>query len=399
MTGRRRICVVTGSRADYGLLRPVMAAVRASSRLALQVAATGMHPSPEFGLTRRTIAADGFAIDATVEMLLSSDTPVGIAKSIGLGTIGFADALARLDPDVLVVPGDRFEVLAAVQAALVARVPVAHIFGGDTTEGAIDESIRHALTKMAHLHFVATAEAARRVRQLGENPERIHHTGNPALDDALRTPLLDRDELEAELGFAFRARNALVTFHPATLDERPPAEDFAEVLAALDGFGNGLGIVLTLPNADTHGRALIGMIERFVAARPNAVARTSLGQTLYWSILDRVDAMVGNSSSGLLEAPSFRTPAVNVGDRQKGRVRAASVIDCVPERTAIRAGLERAFAMDCSGVVNPYGDGRAAERIVAVLESLDDPRKLIRKPFFDLPAGGGAAGWAPTASG
>lgn len=384
MSGRRRVCVVTGSRADYGLLRPVMTRIRQAPDLILQVAATGMHLSPEFGLTRRAVEDDGFVIDAEVEMLLSSDTPVGIAKSIGLGVIGFADALARLAPDLLLVLGDRFEVLAAVQAALPARLPVAHISGGDVTEGAMDDAVRHAITKMSHLHFVTNADAARRVRQLGEDPARIHMTGNPALDEIDATPRLDRDELGAALGFNLRARNLLITFHPVTLDARPAAEPFAELLAALERLGDDVGLVFTMPNADTFGRVLIAMTERFVAGRRNAVARTSLGGTLYRSLLAEADAVVGNSSSGLLEAPSFRTPTVNIGDRQKGRLRAASVIDCPPEREAVLAAVRRAFALDCAGVVNPYGDGRAAERIVAVIAAIPDTRALIRKTFADL---------------
>lgn len=394
---RHAICVVTGTRAEYGLLRPVMERIRASERFTLQVVATGMHLSPEFGLTWRTIEADGFPIDDKVEMLLSSDTPVGIAKAMGLGTIAFADVFERLKPDLLMILGDRFELLAAAQAALVARLPIAHISGGDVTEGAMDEAIRHSLTKMSHLHFVTNAPAARRVRQLGESPERIHLVGNPALDHLIGLPRLDRAAVEEALGLRLRRRNLLITFHPVTLDEKPAAEPFAELLAALDRLED-VGLIFTMPNADTFGRVIITMINEFVAARPHAVARVSLGQTLYWSVLAQVDAMVGNSSSGLLEAPSMKTPTVNIGDRQKGRPCAASVINCPPEADAIVGAIHRAFTLDCSDVENPYGDGRSAGRILDVLERETNFAALVKKPFADLDIPDPPHGWrGPTA--
>lgn len=380
----RRICVVTGSRAEYGLLQPLMELIRDDAGLDLQLIVTGMHLSPEFGLTWREIEADGFRIDARVEMLLSSDSPVGVTKSLGLGVIGMADALDRLQPELLVLLGDRFEILAAAQAALVARIPVAHIAGGDTTEGAIDEAIRHSITKMAHLHFVTNNDAARRVRQLGENPENIHIVGSPGIDQIRRLRLLDREALEQDLGFRFLSRNLLVTFHPATLDRESPEAQFRQLLTALESFGEDVGILFTKPNADTDGRALIGMIDRFVAEHHNAGSWTSLGQLRYLSVMAQVDAVVGNSSSGIYEAPSFGIPTVNIGDRQKGRLQASSVVNAPVESAAIARVIREAFALDCRGVVNPYGDGDSSRRIVAILRQLRNPADLLQKHFHDL---------------
>lgn len=380
----RQICIVTGSRAEYGLLYWLMKEIQADPALQLQVIATGMHLSPEFGLTYKVIEEDGFAIDAKVEMLLSSDTPAGIAKSIGLGTIGFADALERIRPDILVVLGDRYEILAAVQAALVARIPVAHIAGGDTTEGAFDEAIRHSITKMSHLHFVTNKDAARRVRQLGENPEYIFNVGSPGLDNIARLKLLDRQELERSLDFSFKEKNLLVTFHPATLETQSAEMQFKELLAALDGLGPDTGIIFTKPNADTDGRAIIRLMDSYVAAHSNARAYVSLGQVRYLSAMSQADAVVGNSSSGLYEAPSFGKPTVNIGDRQKGRLQAASVINCAPLSGEIGKAIVRALATDCSGTVNPYGDGNSSVRIKDCLKKIAHPSGLLKKQFFDL---------------
>lgn len=381
---KRTICVVTGSRAEYGLLYWVLKEIQRAPDLQLQIVATGMHLSPEFGSTYRTIESDGFQIDAKVEMLLSSDTPVGIAKSIGLGTIGFADAFARLQPDMVLVLGDRYEIFAAAQAALVARLPIAHIAGGDVTEGAYDEAIRHGITKMAHLHFVTNSDAARRVRQLGENPEHIFAFGSPGIDFIKRAQLLDRDELAQQLGFQFRSKNLLVTFHPVTLDAQPASQQFRELLDALDALGEDTGILFTLPNADNEGRALVRMIDDFVASRPHAKSYASLGQIRYLSAIAAVDAVVGNSSSGLYEVPSFGKPTVDIGDRQKGRLRAGSVIHCEPRADDIAKAIREALAKDCSGTVNPYGDGDSAEKIANILGSWPDPGKLLKKHFFDL---------------
>jgi GDP/UDP-N,N'-diacetylbacillosamine 2-epimerase (hydrolysing) len=384
---KRRICVVTGTRAEYGLLRWAMDGIARSERLELQLVVTGMHLSPEFGLTWRDIEADGFRIDQRVEMLLSSDTPVGLAKSTGLGLSGFADAFARLAPDLLLVLGDRFEILAAATAAMFARIPIAHAHGGEATEGLIDESIRHAITKMSHLHFVATEEYRRRVIQLGERPERVFTVGGFGIDNMLRLPLLDRAALAAATGIRFRRRNLLVTFHPVTLDASSAGAQMAELLAAL-GALEDTTLIFTLPNADTDGRVIIGMINDFVARRDNAHAFVSLGQLRYLSCLREVDGVVGNSSSGLTEMPTFRKGTVNIGDRQRGRLCAASVIDCAPDRAAIGQAIERlyspAFQATLPAVVNPYGMGGASDALLRVLEDVD-LAGILKKRFHDLP--------------
>lgn len=384
----RRICVVTGTRAEYGLLRWVMEGIRKAPDLELQTIVTGMHLSPEFGLTYRDIEQDGFAIDRKIEMLLSSDTAVGLAKSMGLGLIGFGEALQELRPDIIVVLGDRFELLPVAAAALVARIPVAHIHGGEVTEGAFDEAIRHAITKMSHLHFVAAEEYRARVIQLGEDPARVFLVGGLGGDGIKNLKLLDRGELEAALGMSLGAKSLLVTFHPVTLDESPSATQMAELLAALESLTD-MQLIFTMPNSDTDSRELIAMVERFVATHSNARAYVSLGQVRYLSCLQHVDGIVGNSSSGLIEAPSFRKGTVNVGDRQRGRLRAESVIDCTSDRESIKAAIQRLASPDFQAMLrtvrNPYGNGGASERIVKVLReyTLD---AIQKKKFHDLAA-------------
>lgn len=375
--------MVTGSRAEYGLLSVVMKEISNDPAFTLQIIATGMHLSPEFGLTYKEIEEDGFSIDARVEMLLSSDTPVGISKSIGLGVSGCADALAILKPDLLMVLGDRFEILAAAQAALIARIPMAHIAGGDTTEGAFDEAIRHSITKMAHMHFVTNDMAEWRVRQMGERPDYIYNVGSPGIDRIKSINTLSRSELEKELGFTFLKRNLLVTFHPATLDQISAASQFQELLKALDALGSDVGVIFTKPNADTGGRAVIRMLDDYVAARPSAKMYTSLGQLRYFSVIACVDAVVGNSSSGFYEVPSFKKATVNIGDRQKGRIQASSVINCRPECAEIILAIKESFTKDCSETINPYGDGNSARKIVGVLKSIPDYSALLKKHFID----------------
>lgn len=382
----RKICMITGTRAEYGLLRWIMQGIKDDPELSLQIIATGMHLSPEFGLTYRAIEQDGFAIDRKVEMMLSSDTPVGIAKSMGLGLIGFADALNDLRPDLLVVLGDRFEIFSAVSAALVARIPVAHLHGGETTEGAFDEAFRHSITKMSHLHFVAAEAYRQRVIQLGEQPERVFLVGGLGIDNIKRLRLLDRTSLEEALDFQFGAKNLLVTFHPVTLETATASCQMAELLAALADLPD-TRLIFTLPNADTDGRVLIEMVEQFVAEHGNARAYASLGQLRYLSCIAQVDGVVGNSSSGLLEAPSFRKGSIDIGDRQKGRLRAGSVIGCEPTRESIAAALEQLYSAEFQeslhDVVNPYGDGGASEKVVEKLKRYD-LSGIVKKTFNDL---------------
>lgn len=381
---RRKICVVTGTRAEYGLLYWLMHDIKSDPEFELQIIAAGMHLSPEFGLTYKVIEEDGFKIDYKVEMLLSSDTPVGIAKSMGLGVIGFADAFNQLKPDLIILLGDRFELLSAAQAALVAKMPIAHLIGGDTTEGAFDEAIRHSITKMSHLHFVSNELSAKRVRQLGENPEHIFNVGSPGLDNIRKLKLLDKKELQDALAFSFKKKNLLITFHPVTLEEGNSEDHFQELLLALDSFSNDTGLIFTRPNADNEGRKFIARLEHFVENHANAKAYTSLGQLLYLSTMAHVDAIVGNSSSGLYEAPSFKKPTVNIGDRQKGRLKASSVIDCIPEAGAIKSAIEKALSKDYSNAVNPYGDGNSSEKIVSILKSISNFKELLKKKFYEM---------------
>jgi len=384
---KRKICVITGTRAEYGLLRWVMQGIKDDLDLTLQVIATGMHLSPEFGLTYREIEKDGFKIDLKVEMLTSSDTPVGIAKSMGLGLIGFADALNELKPDLVVVLGDRFEIFAAVSAALVARVPVAHLHGGETTEGAFDEALRHSITKMSHLHFVAAEEYRQRVIQLGEQPERVFLVGGLGVDNIKRLELLDRAALETVLDLKLWKKNLLITFHPVTLETSTSTDQMAELLAALSTLVD-TQLIFTMPNADTDGRALVKMVEQFVALHVNARAFTSLGQLRYLSCIAQMDGVVGNSSSGLAEAPSFKKGTINIGDRQQGRLQAASVINCQPFRKSIESALSELYSADFQArltqVKNPYGEGGASAHVVNIIKNFEIDG-IAKKSFYDLP--------------
>jgi UDP-N-acetylglucosamine 2-epimerase (non-hydrolysing)/GDP/UDP-N,N'-diacetylbacillosamine 2-epimerase (hydrolysing) len=385
---KRKICVVTGTRAEYGSLYWLLREIQADDALQLQLAVTGMHLSPEFGLTIRDIEADGFAVDERVEMLLSSDTPVGIAKSVGIGVIGFADAFARLQPDVVVVLGDRFEILAAAQAALVARIPIAHLHGGETTEGVFDEAIRHSITKMAHLHFVAAEPYRRRVIQLGEAPSRVWNVGAPGLDHLRRTRLLDRAAFEHAIDFDLGEPTFLVTYHPATLSERSPGEAARELLRALDRFASAR-ILFTKTNADTGGRVINEMIDAYVAEHSErARAFTSLGQQRYLSALNLVNLVIGNSSSGVIEAPAFNVPTVNIGPRQQGRLRAVSVVDCSVDADDIATAIERALSNEFKASLQdmklPYGQGDTAQKIASVLRESILGEGLLMKRFFDV---------------
>ncbi|MFA6075352.1 MAG: UDP-N-acetylglucosamine 2-epimerase [Negativicutes bacterium] len=382
----RKICVVTGSRADYGLMYWLLKEIQGDSEFILQIVATGMHLSSEFGLTYKIIEQDGFSINEKVEMLLASDTPVGVTKSIGVAVVGFADTFARLAPDIVILLGDRYEIMAAAQAALIAKIPIAHIAGGDTTEGAFDEAIRHCITKMAHLHFVTNEQALLRVLQLGENPEYVFNFGSPGIDYIKKISLLDRENLEKELDFRFQKINLLITFHPVTLEDRTAQKQFYALLSALDQLGSDVGIIFTKPNSDTDGKIIIQMMEDYVLHRPNAKVFTSLGQLRYLSAIAQVDAVVGNSSSGLYEVPSFNKPTVNIGNRQKGRLHASSVINCKPEAQEIFDTIQNAFKLDCSCVVNPYGAGNSSKRIFKVLKTTNDYRALLQKHFFEVAA-------------
>jgi UDP-N-acetylglucosamine 2-epimerase (non-hydrolysing)/GDP/UDP-N,N'-diacetylbacillosamine 2-epimerase (hydrolysing) len=381
----RKICIVTGSRADYGLLYWLMKGIAADTTLELQVAATGMHLSPEFGLTVRQIESDGFTVAGKVEMLLSSDTPSAVTKSLGLGVIGFAEAFERLRPDIVVVLGDRFEILAAAQAALVLGIPTAHIHGGERSEEAFDESIRHAITKMAQWHFVAAEAYRKRVVQMGEPPDRVFNCGSPGLDHLAGLQWLSRAELEQSLGMKLGRPLFLVTYHPVTLSGESPLVPMRELLAALDAFPEAT-LVFTYPNADTGGRAIIGCIDEFVARQgARAKAFVSLGQQRYLSLMRECDVVLGNSSSGLTEAPALRRATVNLGGRQSGRLKASSVIDAAEKRDAIvaavREALSEPFRARLASTESPYGAGGASQ---AILARLRGALPSVRKPFFDI---------------
>ncbi|MEZ5667346.1 MAG: UDP-N-acetylglucosamine 2-epimerase [Alphaproteobacteria bacterium] len=385
---RRRVCTVTGTRADYGLLRWAMAEIDADPRLELCVIATAMHLLPEFGGSIRAIEADGFTVDATVDMLLAGDSPLAMAKSTGLGTIGLADALARLQPDWVLVPGDRIEALAAAQAAMLLGIPVAHLHGGEISLGAVDDSIRHAITKMAVLHLTAAEPYRRRVVQLGEAPERVIDVGAPGLEALTRLPLLDRTELERSVGHALPAPLLLVTFHPETRGGDDAAAAVACVIdAALQVEGTHL--LVTRANADAGGRAINARLDAMAAREPARIALVaSLGQQRYLSALALADAVVGNSSSGLIEAPAAGTPTVNIGGRQDGRLRAPSVIDCPLESAAISAAIRRALGAAMQACAarreNPYGAPGPIGRRIAEALARAEPPPGGRKPFHDI---------------
>ena len=382
----RRVGVVTVGRSDYGHLRPVLEAIRRAPDLELLLLVAGMHLASEFGLTVRDIEADGFPISARVGMLGGGDTPEAVAAATGRGVTGFGEAFARVRPDLLVVLGDRFEMLAAAVAALPFALPVAHIHGGEVSEGAMDNQIRHAITKLAHLHFASAEPHARRIAAMGEEPWRIHTAGAPGLDRLATTEPLSRAALARELGLPEAGPWLLVTFHPVTLEYRDTAAHIDELLAAIektDGF-----IVITYPNADTSGRVIMERIEEFAGRHPRRCRLAkSLGERLYLSLLRHADLMIGNSSSGLIEAPSFGLPVVNVGSRQRGRLRGANVIDVEPSREDILRGIEAAqapaFRARARATANPYGDGHAAPRIVDVLRSVPIDARLVQKRFSD----------------
>ena len=354
----RKICVVTGSRAEYGLLSGLMRAIQEDKELQLQVIATNMHLSPEFGLTYREIEKDGFRIDKKVQMLLSSDTPNATTKSVGLATIGFADAYEDLQPDLLVVLGDRFEILAAVSAALFFKIPVAHLHGGEITEGAYDDCIRHAITKMSHLHFTSTEAYRQRVIQLGEQPDRVFYMGAIGVENIKRVPLMTKDELEESIQFKLGEKSLLVTYHPVTLEDHTAADQCQNLLQALDEFPD-YQVIFTLPNSDTDGRVIIRLINEYVSLHSErCMAIPSLGLRRYLSALQYVSAVVGNSSSGIIEVPSFGIPTLDIGDRQKGRIAAESVWHCDVTRRTIVEGLLKVLSPSwvamARNVRNPY---------------------------------------------
>ena len=383
---KRKICVVTGTRAEYGLLYWLMKEIEKDETLELQIIATGMHLSPEFGLTYQEIEKE-FKIDKKIEMLLSSDTAVGISKSMGLAQISFAEAYESLQPDILVVLGDRYEIFSAVSVAMISRIPIAHLHGGETTEGAFDESIRHSITKMSHLHFTATQEYQKRVIQLGEHPSRVFNVGGLGIDSIKNFTFLSRKDFEKSIQFTLNKRNILVTFHPVTLEKLTAGEQFQNLLDAIDGLTD-THIIFTKANSDTDGRIINSMIDAYVLENEHkAVSFISLGQCRYLSALQYMDAVVGNSSSGLLEAPSFKIGTINIGDRQKGRIMTDSVIDVDADTVSIEKAFSVLYSKDfkdtLSKVSNPYGNGGASQKIKKILQQTE-LNDIVKKSFYDI---------------
>lgn len=384
----RKIAIFTGTRAEYGLLYWIIKGLHESHEAELQLFVGGMHLSPEFGKTITQIEADGFPVTEKLEFLLSSDTPVGIAKSMGLALIGAADALERSKPDLLVVLGDRFESMAICQAAMVAQIPIAHIHGGETTEGVIDEAVRHSITKMSHLHFTATEEYKQRVIQLGENSLKVFNVGAPGIDSIKALDLLSVETLSESLQFDLTdAPYMVVTYHPVTLSRDGAVEDLKQLLAALR-LNPEHKFLITYPNADTHGRALIPLLQEFESElRGRVLLSQSLGQLRYLSAIKYCDLVIGNSSSGLIEAPTFKVPTVNIGDRQKGRIAGDTVISCDGKsdsiQNAINEALSNSFKEKCCSSINLYGEGDSSNKILNVIlnENLD---VLVFKSFFDI---------------
>jgi GDP/UDP-N,N'-diacetylbacillosamine 2-epimerase (hydrolysing) len=383
---KRKICVVTGTRAEYGLLRWVMQGIKDDPNLELQIIVTGMHLSQTFGLTYKEIEKDGFHIDYRIETISEFDSPIRISESVAKGVQGCAIALNELKPDLVVLLGDRFEIFAAATAAMVARIPIGHIHGGESTEGLIDEAFRHSITKMSQIHFVAAPEYRDRVIQLGENPSNVFLVGGLGLDNIKRVTLLDKVELEDVLGLEFKSRNLLVTFHPVTLENDTAEQQMKELLEVLAGLHDST-LIFTLPNADTGGRIIIKMIEDFVGSYPNAYSYKSLGQLRYLSCLQFIDGVLGNSSSGLIEVPSFKKGTINIGDRQLGRLKAESVINCGPSQVEIKHALDVLYSQDfqhtLENVINPYGTGGASEKVLEVLRSIE-LSDLVKKKFYCL---------------
>ncbi len=384
---KRKICIITGSRAEYGILKPLLHEIKNDKGLILQIAVTGMHLSKEFGLTYREIEKDGFKITKRIKIPLDCDSPEGISKAMGIALIGFAQVYKKIKPDIIVGLGDRFELMSAAIAAHVARIPIGHIGGGEITEGVIDDAFRHSVTKMSHLHFVGAQESRRRIIQLGEDPKHVFNVGEIDLDCIQKIRFLSKAELAQSLGVKFNQRNLVVTFHPVTLENNTSARYFLTLLKFLDG-QKDTTLIFTKGNADTHGKVINHMIDAYVFHRSGrAYAFTSLGSQRYLSLLRCVNAIVGNSSSGMVEAPSLKIPTINIGDRQKGRVRATSVIDCEPTRQSLEKAFRKlysaSFQQSLKRIRMPYKNKDSSRRIKEILKNYP-LGSLIKKRFYDL---------------
>ncbi|OBT10217.1 UDP-N-acetyl-D-glucosamine 2-epimerase, UDP-hydrolysing [Vibrio sp. UCD-FRSSP16_10] len=385
MQTHKNVAVFTGTRAEYGLLFWLLKDIESDPELTLQLLVSGMHLSPDFGDTYKQIESDGFKIDEKIEILLSSDSAVGTAKSIGLGVLGFADALARMQPDVLIVLGDRFEALAAAQTAMILRIPIIHLHGGEITEGAYDDAIRHAITKLSYLHGTSTDEYRQRVIQLGESPDRVRNVGAIGLDHLNRASFMSVLELSESLKFQLSNPYFVVTYHPVTLGDESPEESFQSLLDALDEYPEHQ-VILTYPNADDGGRRIIPLLENYAAKQPNRVlAIPSLGQARYLSAIKHAAAVIGNSSSGIIEVPAFDVPTVNIGSRQKGRLAAKSVLNVEATKgmitKTIGVAITRTYKEEDEIIVNPYGQGDSSGQVIDMIKTL---RFESCKSFFDI---------------
>ena len=381
-----KICVITGARAEYGLFYWLLKKFQEDPFFELQIIVTGAHLAPEFDNTYQLIEKDGFEISYKVEMLLASDTESAISKSVGIGFIGFSEAYSNLKPDVVLILGDRYELLPAAMTATIFKIPVAHMYGGETTEGAFDEVIRHSITKMSHIHFTANEEYRKRVIQLGEHPDTVFTVGSIGIENIKHAELHTLAELKESMKFEFQEKNILITFHPVTFESKTSQHHFNQVLEALNEFPD-LGLIFTGANSDTDGRVINKMIENYVKNRANACYIHNLGRVRYLSVLNQIDFVLGNSSSALIEVPCFEIPTVNVGDRQKGRMRPISVIDVLPEKNDVSKGIQKAlsaeFKQSIKGLKNPYGDGKVSEKIIEKLKNFNY-HNIVMKKFYDL---------------
>lgn len=386
---KKNICIITGTRAEYGLLYPLIKKISEDDRLNSQLVVTGMHLSPEFGLTYKQIEEDGYKIDEKVEILLSSDTSIGISKSMGLAMISFSEVFDRLKPDMVVVLGDRYEIFSAVSVANISRIPVCHLHGGETTEGAFDENLRHSITKMSYLHFTSTEEYRKRVIQLGESADRVFNVGAIGIENIKKMNLLSKEELEESINFKLDKKYAIVTFHPVTLENNTAKDQFKELLLALYNIKD-LKVIFTKANSDTDGRIINKMIDEFVLNdKERFIAFTSMGSLRYLSAIKYSDVVIGNSSSGIVEVPSFNKPTINIGDRQKGRIQAKSIINCEPVKNDIENAIEKAlskeFLENIKDVKNPYGEGNVSDKIIEKIKYfLENDKINLKKKFYDL---------------
>lgn len=385
---KKTICIVTGSRAEYGLLRPIIKKVKDSLNFDLRLVVTGMHLSDNFGLTYKEIEADGYPIDAKIDVLDNENTRKAVSKAIGVGIIGFANYFDTTRPDLVILLGDRFEIFAAATAAAVDCIPIAHLYGGETTQGAIDEFFRHSITKMSYLHFAATEQYRQRVINMGESPDRVFNVGALGVENILNMSLMTRDELAKSIDFYLDKPYALVTFHPVTLERDTATQQIEELLSAIDEIKE-LNFIFTKANADVNGRAINKKIDEYCSQRKNTKAFTSLGSLRYLSAMKYCEMVIGNSSSGIIETPTFKKPTINIGDRQKGRICAKSVINCEPKKQAIINSIAKArttqFLREIANQGNPYGDGNTSVKILAIIKDfLGNDKINLKKQFYDV---------------